>query len=91
MANEVPNLDCAWINSADYFAFHDRYKTGLNAKELFPDGGKGTRRATASLARYASFKGCAIDCRLRGDIECALYYEHVCETIYSRLPEFSRW
>lgn len=87
----VPNLDGMSTEPADYFAFHDRHKTGLASKELFPDGGKGTVKATAMLARYASFKGCAMACRLRGDVEVALYYENVCESIYSRLPDFARW
>lgn len=61
------------------------------ARELFPGRERGYVAATRSLGHYAANKGTAMRCRLRGDIQAALVYEHICEDIYSRLPEFARW
>jgi hypothetical protein len=85
----APNLDCQ--SSDDLMAFWLRHQRGRKVRELFPAGGKGTRRATADLANYASNKATAQDCRLRGDIKAALIYEGICDRIYDRLPEFARW
>lgn len=61
------------------------------ARILFPDRPKGYVRATCDMGHYASNKATAMGCRLRGEINSALTYEGICESIYSRLPEYARW
>lgn len=87
--NNVPNLDGQ--TPADLLEFWHRHNRGRKVRELFPTGGKGSRRATADLANYASNKATAMQCRLRGDIAVALSYETICDRIYSELPEGAQW
>jgi hypothetical protein len=87
----APNLDCFSTDPAVYLAFWFKYQRGRAYRELFPEGGKGTRRATADLANYASNKGTAMQCRLRGEIAAALQYEAICDRIYADLPSFAQW
>ena len=58
---------------------------------LFPDGGKGTQLATASLANYASNKATAVRLRLQGDITMAVMYEDIADKIYRGLPDWAKW
>lgn len=82
------NLDCA---NQDYLmSFWAHYQRGRHHKQLFPEGGRGTSRATADLACYASNKATAMSCRLRGDINTAIMYEGICDRIYAALPEWAR-
>jgi len=83
------NLDC--MEPDELMAFWSRHQRGRQYRELFPDGGKGTRRATADLANYASNIATAKRCRLRGDIETALMYEKIADRIYESLPSFAQW
>ena len=85
----VNNLDC--LESSELWQFWQTHQQGRHYRELFPTGGKDTKRATADLACYASNKATAIDCRIRGDINAALMYEQICDRIYSRLPAFAKW
>lgn len=85
----VPNMDS--LDASDLRAFWTRHRDGRNARDLFPAGGNGTRRATADLASYASNKATAVECRLSGRIDSALGYESICERIYRRLPSAVRW
>lgn len=85
------NLDDAFTGTAGYMDFWNKHQGGRKHRELFPAGGKGTRKATADLANYASNKATAMGCRLRGDIEGALMYEAICDRIYQGLPDFARW
>lgn len=87
--NNVPNFDAMTTDELNTFWFE--HQQGRGARRLFPDGGKGTRRATADLANYASNKGAAFACRLRGDIEAARMYEAICDRIYVHLPLEARW
>ena len=87
MTTNIPNLD----HSDDLMTFWAHYQRGRNYRELFPDGGKGTKRATANLACYASNKHAAIHCREHGDVKNALMYESICDRIYNELPESARW
>lgn len=48
----APNLDCE--GSSEYFWM--KHQQGKRYRELFPNGGKGTKRAAADLANYASNK-----------------------------------
>ncbi len=88
--DHVPNLDCMPSDN-ECFTFWNKHQNGRAYRELFPQGGKGTKRAAADLAAYASNKGAAMGCRRRGDIQTALTYEDICDRIYDRLPEFARW
>jgi hypothetical protein len=85
----MENLDA--MGADELMGFWYRHQNGRRARDIFPDGGKGTRKATDDLAAYASNKSAAIGCRLRGDIESALMYEGFCDRIYMRLPDFARW
>jgi hypothetical protein len=44
-----------------------------------------------NLAEYARNKASAMENRLNGNIERALYYESLCDGIYRRLPRWARW
>lgn len=85
--SNVPNLDCE--SHRNLMDFWMRHQKGREYKTLFPEGGKGTRRATADLASYASNKAAAITCRLKGDIQTALMYEKFCDNIFENLPKFA--
>lgn len=90
----VPNLDAMEPDDLMEFWFlhhGTHYSGGRNHRRLFPNGGKGTRKAAGDLAAYASNKATAMQCRLRGDIETALMYEGIADRIYARLPEFAKW
>lgn len=89
MNSTIPNLDCE--SHADLMAFWAKHQNGRNARELFPNGGKGSRLATANLANYASNKATAMHCRINGDINSALMYESICDRIYAKLPESAKW
>ncbi len=85
----APNLDC--MNDSELMPFWMNHQRGRKARDLFPQGGKGTRRAAADLANYASNLATARACRRRGDIGAAVMYENICDTIYRGLPAFARW
>ncbi len=85
----APNLDGMW--SDDLMQFWLKHQAGRRYRELFPQGGRNTKRAAADLANYASNKATAMGCRGRGDINNALQYENICDRIYSNLPAFARW
>ena len=88
MTNNCPNLDCE--TAEDLMTFWSRHQRGRKAKDLFPDGGKGTRKATGDLAAYAANKATAMSCRKRGDIQAAVIYEGICDTIYNDLPYWAK-
>ena len=88
MAN-VPNLDC--MDRSEYMPFWAKYQSGRNYRDIFPKGGKGTKRAVADLANYASNKHAAIYCREHGWINRATMYENTADSIYSKLPDFAKW
>jgi len=75
----------------ELMGFWAQYQFGRKYLELFPEGGKGARQATAELARYASYKATAQKCRLEGAASAAQMYEAICEQIYLSLPEFAKW
>lgn len=84
------NLD-GFSDSGDLMAFWAKYQRGQHARDIFPAGGKGTRRAVADLANYASNLATARNCRARGEIGNAEMYERICQKIYAGLPGFARW
>lgn len=87
--NEAPNLDC--MPESELVEFWQRHQSGRNYRALFPAGGRGTKRAAADLANYASNLATARACRLRGNIQTALQYESIADRIYDRLPGFAKW
>ncbi len=87
--NTIPNLDA--MAHDDLTAFWARHQRGWKARTLFPQGGKGTQRATWDLANYAINKATAMSCRERGDIQTALMYEGIADRIYADLPDAAKW
>ena len=83
------DLDTA--EPSDLMLFWAHYQNGRNFRELFPAGGKGSKRAAADIANYAANRATAAECRLRGDIEHAFLYERYAERIYADLPSFARF
>jgi hypothetical protein len=84
---EIPNLDgmtteelLEWVKALGHGARPDIFKNG-----------KGSIRATIELRNYGWNKLTAMKLRLTGNIETAMQYEAICESIYSRLPEWARW
>ena len=67
------------------------HQGGRNYKQLFPQGGKGTKTAAKDIANYAINKETAIRCRIKGDIQSAQIYEGICDKIYNGLPAFAQW
>ncbi len=61
------------------------------ARQLFPLKPPGYLRATRDLCVYADLKATAMQMRLNGNINGALHYEGLCESIYNRLPDYARW
>lgn len=86
---EVPNLDAMELD--ELMAFWKRHQHGHNQRFLLPNGIKGCRRIVADLANYAANKATAMRNRLDGNIETALQYESICESIYEGLPATARW
>lgn len=89
MRANTPNLDAESID--DLMTFWNKHQSGRASRELFPDGGRGSKTATADLANYASNKATAMRCRLAGNITGALQYEGICDRIFDRLPQIARW
>ena len=87
--SEIPNLDT--LEPDGLMAFWYKHQRGRKYKDLFPEGGTGTVKATRDLANYASNKATAMSCRERGLIGTALSYEAICDNIYAELPAFARW
>lgn len=89
METNIPNLDT--MDGDELMAFWFDHQGGRNSRRLFPEGGNGTRTATADLANYASNKAAAQTSRIFGVSDDALMYEGIADRIYSSLPEFARW
>lgn len=85
----MENLDC--LEPDALMRFWQQHQAGRAFRAIFPQGGKGAKRAVADLANYASNKATAMQCRLRGEIDTARMYESICDKIYNALPEFARW
>lgn len=88
--NLVPNLDCM-ESIAELMTFWQKHQRGRACAELFPQGGKGTRKACADLANYASNKATETRARLEGRMSDAQVFGNICERIYNKLPQFARW
>ena len=84
------NLD-GWLPD-DLMAFWNfaRYSKSL-AAYMFPEQHKGRIIAVKLLANYASNRATSINCRMSGKVHTALMYDHICQTIYNRLPDWAKW
>lgn len=83
------NLDA--MSREELLSFWMKHQSGRNYRELFPEGGKGSKKAAGDLANYASNKATAMSCRVSGDIERAMMYESIADRIYAVLPAFAQW
>ena len=87
-----PNLDCMPESELYAFAADTRGVSPRRvAAQLFGTQTRASVRAVRDLRNYAWNKITAMQCRLRGDIERATYYEAICDRIYDGLPAFARW
>ena len=98
MAEEIetgaPNFDCMHPDDLmDWWS-----KMGQSGRPplkvcqaMFPGVRKGLITTVQSLKGYASNKHAAHTCRMRGDVESALRYEALCDSIYDELPEWALW
>lgn len=84
MQTNVPNLDK--MNQAELMEFWVRHQRGRNSRELFPEGGTGTRKATGDLAGYASNRAAMLLCRNLADNQGERVYGIICSNIRLRLP-----
>lgn len=75
LADLIGNLD-SYIDAADLIAKREHLK---ELSQGFRD-----------LAGYAESKGHAMEARLKGEIEMALRFEHACDVVYARLPEWAK-
>lgn len=88
----LENLDDG-MTADELFAFWNANQHAAKARRiaLFGHSGTGTKLAAKGLANYAANKGTAMQCRAHGDIQTALQYEKICDSIYATLPDFARW
>lgn len=84
MKSNVPNLDK--MNRSELMEFWARHQRGRNARDLFPDGGTGTRKATGLLAGYASNRAAMLLCRNLADKQREQIYGRICSNIRLDLP-----
>lgn len=87
----VPNLDDMTHEDITHFALVYQRPSRKDAQRLIGDRRKGFTTLCGSLSGYAWNKATAMTCRMKGDIQAALVYEQICESIYNRLPEDLRW
>jgi hypothetical protein len=85
----MENLDC--LPQSELMEFWQTHQGGRKYRLIFPDGGTGTMRAVADLANYAANKATAMACRERGQIQTAMQYESICDSIYAGLPDDCKW
>ena len=87
----VPNFDA--MTREDLMEFWKKYHRASrkNAEALVGDRRPGYTNIAATVANYACNKAVAIRCRLEGDIQGALIYEHSADLCYDRLPADLRW
>lgn len=87
--SRVPNLDALDDDALELFAL--RHENGRSLRELFPEGGAGTRVAATALAEYAGMTFRARLYRREGRIADALKFEDKADAAYQRLPVWARW
>lgn len=87
------NLDAMPVRELDTFI--DLIGWGVRpvamARRLFPACPAGFCKATLLLRGYADNKRVAMASRAIGNIETAVLYETICDSIYARLPDYARF
>ena len=84
LSGSVPNLDA--LDTADLYSLVAITKgAGAGRKNKLPNSVAGL------INQYARNKITAIACRERGEIDTALRYERICDSIYQQFPEQYRW
>ena len=80
------NLDC--ISNTELLDLYDEFNSHIrtSAKKYTI-----TVKDAKNLKHYAINKYTAIECRKIGRIETAMIYESICEKIYSKLSDSSKW
>lgn len=73
------------LNSQQLWDFWRKHRRGRRYLELFPSGGPGSKKITASLANYASNLAVSRECRDRGDLMGANMYNSIAGRIIARL------
>lgn len=91
MDNNVPNFDAMTKDELMSFWFKYSRASRSEAAELVGHRRPGFTIAVRQLANYAANKGAAASCRLQGNIQGALCYENICDSIYDALPQDVRW
>lgn len=87
----IPNFDAMDKDELMGFWFKYQHATRVQAEELIGDRRRGFTVVVKQLANYAANKGTAVACRLKGDIQAALVYESICDSIYEALPGDIQW
>lgn len=89
---DAPNVDALDVDGLHALAEQTRgVRPRAAARQLFGFATGGATRAARDLNNYAWNLITARNCRARGEIETALRYERICESIYEGLPAFARW
>ena len=86
---QVINLD----DENEVSDFIHTYKTdkGRRLANRLKIAGKGSAQKATDLSSYAWNKTTAISCRKKGDIETALKYERICDSIYGSMDKSIKW
>ena len=84
------NFDCMEIDELTNWAKDHQNPTIKQCVAIFPQR-KNVIPIVRLLSQYASNKAEAMTHRSSGNINDALMYERMCDTLYNRLPEFARW
>lgn len=87
----IPNFD--GMTQGELMEFWSRYHRASrkDAEELVGDRRKGYTNIAAVVANYACNKAVAMTCRVKGDINAALIYEHSADLCYNQLPQDLKW
>lgn len=86
--SNVPALDD--YDADELWKFFQRHKGGNHYKELFPESGKGAKKAAADLASFAAYSSYGKTSRLNGNVRDALHYEREADKIYKSLPHWAK-
>lgn len=83
------NLDCCDVEDlAELLHFIGDFAQPLRAAQALFDG---DLKRTILTRQYAQNKHQAVQARLDGRIPAALYYEQICDKIYTSMPENMKW
>jgi len=87
---EIPNFDA--MNSDELREFWAKWhRPTKKAAVEFLGVRKDARSVMMNLAIYAINKSCAVELRLKGNVDGATIYEHCSQLCYDKLPADVRW